>query len=110
MRARSLVEKVRFLKVAGHPDVPGELELTFVPDWAVHTYPGIYIAGTPARMLRPVRNLRLRDKATTEAIGQLIQKVGRQTSARRCALADGRACCAVSEGAHRVALRCAARC
>jgi DNA-directed RNA polymerase I subunit RPA2 len=72
---RSLVEKMRFLKVAGHPDVPGELEITFVPDWSVRTYPGVYIATTPARMLRPVRNLRLREKAATDAVNELIAKV-----------------------------------
>ncbi|XP_054157699.1 DNA-directed RNA polymerase I subunit RPA2-like [Oppia nitens] len=69
--ADSVVTHLRTLKATNKQRVPPTLEIGFVPKSDKATqYPGIYLFSTPARMMRPVFNLRTQ---TLELIGTFEQ-------------------------------------
>jgi DNA-directed RNA polymerase I subunit RPA2 len=69
--APSIVNELRTLKATNKEKVPSTLEIGFVPKTDKATqYPGIYLFSTPARMMRPVYNLRTQ---TLELIGTFEQ-------------------------------------
>ena len=63
-------EKLRTLKVLGKDNVPPTLEIGLVPVTKAGQYPGLFLFTTPARMMRPVTNLRTK---TEELIGSFEQ-------------------------------------
>ncbi|XP_069110170.1 LOW QUALITY PROTEIN: DNA-directed RNA polymerase I subunit RPA2-like [Argopecten irradians] len=71
--ANSVAQKLRVMKVEGHTIrlVPPVTEVGYVPRTEFASqYPGLYIFTTPARMIRPVRNLSLKKN---EMIGTFEQ-------------------------------------
>ncbi|XP_033762318.1 DNA-directed RNA polymerase I subunit RPA2-like [Pecten maximus] len=69
--AESVAQKIRVMKVEGLNKVPPVTEVGFVPRTEFASqYPGLYIFTTPARMMRPVRNLSLKKN---EMIGTFEQ-------------------------------------
>lgn len=69
-QARAISDTLRFWKVQGHPKIPVELEIGYVPNSNGGQYPGIYMFSQAARMFRPVRYLPL-DR--TDYVGPLEQ-------------------------------------
>ncbi|RDW85230.1 DNA-directed RNA polymerase subunit beta [Coleophoma cylindrospora] len=58
-QALRIADTLRFWKVEGSHNVPKELEIGYVPASQGGSYPGIYIASAPSRMIRPVKYLPL---------------------------------------------------
>ncbi|QUC22478.1 uncharacterized protein UV8b_06719 [Ustilaginoidea virens] len=57
--SRRIGDCLRYWKVEGTHGVPLQLEIGYVPPSEGGSYPGVYIASTPARMVRPVKYLPL---------------------------------------------------
>ncbi|CAK7238968.1 MAG: DNA-directed RNA polymerase I subunit RPA2 [Sporothrix thermara] len=57
--AKRLADTFRHWKVEGTHKVPVELEIGYVPPSNGGSYPGVYMASTPSRMVRPVKYLAL---------------------------------------------------
>jgi DNA-directed RNA polymerase I subunit RPA2 len=57
--SRMLHDTLRYWKVKGLHGVPVELELGYVPPSNGGSFPGLYMASAPARMVRPVKYLPL---------------------------------------------------
>ena len=53
-RSRQLAQLLRRLKIEGHPDIPLELEIGYVPVMKKGQYPGLYLFAGTSRMMRPV--------------------------------------------------------
>lgn len=68
--AASIASQLRVLKAKGLENVPAVLEIGYVPPIKNGQFPGLYLFTTPARMMRPVRNLATN---TTEMIGSFEQ-------------------------------------
>lgn len=68
--AQLLADQLRMLKISGDISVPETLEIALVLPSVRGQYPGLYLFSQPARMIRPVRNLRA-DKV--ELIGTFEQ-------------------------------------
>jgi DNA-directed RNA polymerase I subunit RPA2 len=66
-----LAERLRLHKVLGTAQVPAWLEIALLPPERGGAYPGLYLFSGPARMMRPVANLRAGGR--TELIGSLEQ-------------------------------------
>lgn len=58
-QARAIADTLRHWKVEGHPKIPTELEVGYVPNSMGGQYPGVYIFSQAARMYRPVKYLPL---------------------------------------------------
>ena len=58
-QALSIADSLRYWKVEGSHKVPKELEIGYFPLSRGGQYPGIYMASSPARMIRPVKYLPL---------------------------------------------------
>lgn len=58
-QALTISDTLRYWKVKGGHKVPKELEVGYVPNSKGGQYPGIYMASTPSRMVRPVKYLPL---------------------------------------------------
>jgi len=57
--SRRLADTFRHWKVQGSHGVPVQLEIGYVPPSNGGSYPGVYMASAPARMVRPVKYLAL---------------------------------------------------
>ncbi|KAL2757164.1 hypothetical protein ACRALDRAFT_1049371 [Sodiomyces alcalophilus JCM 7366] len=57
--SRRIADTLRYWKVQGTHGVPVHLEIGYVPPSHGGSYPGIYLASKPARMVRPVKYLPL---------------------------------------------------
>ncbi|XP_071158237.1 DNA-directed RNA polymerase I subunit RPA2-like isoform X2 [Mytilus edulis] len=69
--AKKVEQKLRVMKVKGLKQVPTMMEICLIPKTEFASqYPGLYLFTTPARMMRPVKNLAL---DTTEMIGSFEQ-------------------------------------
>ena len=68
--AAKIASQLRILKAKGLENVPAILEIGYVPPIKDGQFPGLYLFTTPARMMRPVRNLATN---TTEMIGSFEQ-------------------------------------
>ena len=58
-KSRGIADRIRHYKVEQSHDVPKQLEIGYVPLSHGGTYPGVYMASAPARMVRPVKHLLL---------------------------------------------------
>jgi DNA-directed RNA polymerase I subunit RPA2 len=58
-QALTISDTLRYWKVKGEHNVPKDLEIGYVPNSKGGQYPGIYMASTPSRMVRPVKYLPL---------------------------------------------------
>ncbi|EEP76217.1 DNA-directed RNA polymerase I polypeptide 2 [Uncinocarpus reesii 1704] len=58
-QARVISDTLRHWKVEGHPKIPVELEVGYVPNSNGGQYPGVYLFSQCARMYRPVKYLPL---------------------------------------------------
>jgi DNA-directed RNA polymerase I subunit RPA2 len=58
-QALAIADSLRYWKVEGSHKVPKELEIGYFPISRGGQYPGIYMASSPARMVRPVKYLPL---------------------------------------------------
>lgn len=66
-----IVDKLRYFKATNQEKIPANLEIGFIPKTDKPTqYPGLYLFSTPARMMRPVFNLKTQ---TLEIIGTFEQ-------------------------------------
>eukprot|EP00742_Colponemidia_sp_Colp-10_P010597 GILJ01011653.1.p1 GENE.GILJ01011653.1~~GILJ01011653.1.p1 ORF type:complete len:1142 (+),score=150.84 GILJ01011653.1:411-3428(+) len=70
--AQQFCERIRWLKVQGTDGIPDDLEIAYIPpsEFGGAPFPGVFLATTPARLKRPVLNLR---SGTTEWIGPMEQ-------------------------------------
>ncbi|EDQ84628.1 uncharacterized protein MONBRDRAFT_12630 [Monosiga brevicollis MX1] len=69
-QAPKFAEQLRILKIRDDERVPNTLEIAYVAPRAAGQFPGLYLFSTPARLLRPVRNLRMK---STEFVGSFEQ-------------------------------------
>ncbi|CAF1130581.1 unnamed protein product, partial [Didymodactylos carnosus] len=70
-KVSQIVQQLRLDKCLSRPGVPTYLEIVHIPKTGKYTlYPGVYLFTTPARMMRPVRNLQTN---TQEYIGTFEQ-------------------------------------
>lgn len=69
-QSRVVADSLRHWKVEGHPKIPVELEIGYVPTSVGGQYPGVFMFSQASRMYRPVRYLPL-DK--TDYVGPLEQ-------------------------------------
>jgi DNA-directed RNA polymerase I subunit RPA2 len=69
--AQQMADQLRMLKVEGKERVPKELEIALIPKTESGLFPGLYLFATPARLIRPVHNLRA--SGAVEMIGTLEQ-------------------------------------
>ncbi|TLD26587.1 hypothetical protein PspLS_04811 [Pyricularia sp. CBS 133598] len=58
-QSRTIADTLRYWKVEGSHGVPVHMEIGLVPPSNGGTYPGIYMASQPSRMVRPVKYLPL---------------------------------------------------
>ncbi|KAI4153069.1 MAG: hypothetical protein LQ340_002524 [Diploschistes diacapsis] len=61
-RAQTVADTLRQWKVGGHNDVPVELEIGYVPNSSGGLFPGLFLFSSAARLIRPVKCLRLEKK------------------------------------------------
>ncbi|EFX05208.1 DNA-directed RNA polymerase 1 subunit beta [Grosmannia clavigera kw1407] len=57
--AKRIADTLRHWKVEGSHNIPAELEIGYVPQSNGGSYPGVYMASAPSRMVRPVKYLAL---------------------------------------------------
>ncbi|KAI0513808.1 hypothetical protein KFK09_009838 [Dendrobium nobile] len=74
-KVEKAVMHLRSLKVASSSGIPDDLEVGFVPSSEGGAYPGLYLATSPSRLIRPVRNISCTPdrKANIEFIGPFEQ-------------------------------------
>ena len=58
-QSRRIADTLRYWKVEGSHGVPLQMEIGLVPPSNGGSYPGIYMASQPSRMVRPVKYLPL---------------------------------------------------
>ncbi|XP_015878970.3 DNA-directed RNA polymerase I subunit 2 [Ziziphus jujuba] len=70
-----VVAHLRRLKVSSAPGIPDDLEVGYVPLSMGGAYPGLYLSTSPARLVRPVRNISIpsMDGQDIELIGPFEQ-------------------------------------
>ncbi|XP_060076797.1 DNA-directed RNA polymerase I subunit RPA2-like [Ylistrum balloti] len=74
--AEGVAQKIRVMKVEGLNKVPPVTEVGFVPKTEFASqYPGLYIFTTPARMMRPVRNLSLQKNEMVGTFEQVYMDI-----------------------------------
>jgi DNA-directed RNA polymerase I subunit RPA2 len=74
-KAEKLAKKLRDLKVSGDKRIPLDLEIGFVPPSKGGQYPGLYLFGGVARMMRPVKYLKVKEGAPQDDLVGSFEQV-----------------------------------
>jgi DNA-directed RNA polymerase I subunit RPA2 len=75
-RAVSVANQLRMLKVNGDPRIPATTEIALVVPSFGGQFPGLYLFTQPARMIRPVRNLRVNEIEWIGTFEQVYMDIG----------------------------------